>query len=568
MNWEQRGTCVSVKECVMRNSGLSENELLNPTPVSPDALQNLRAAEEIIRQSVKDGKPVSVMGDYDVDGVTSSAILFFTLQRMGVVPYIRLPKRMSEGYGLNVKAIDEFPNDSLLITVDNGISAIDAVAEAKKRGITVVILDHHLPGSALPDADVIVDPHIDPEHNGFADYCGAGLAFKLAQMLFPGDEDFLALLEPLACIGSICDSVPLVSDNRVIVKRGLATLSAQSARGNQRPAILPGLAALLDVADVYSVDETDVGFKIGPMLNAAGRLVDDGAMISFNTLAADTYSAGKEFAEKLNTLNEQRKALSAELEGKVKQIIEEECLHYSKPMIVCIDDAPEGIIGILTGRIAEEYKTPAFILTHSSTNHDVWKGSGRSYGGFNLMEAVNAAMPYLRSGGGHAGAAGISVEDANICSMITAMNKAMEGYEQPDEATTLYDLRIGSEQLSEAYAEVRKYAPYGQGVPKPTFLVEDVLLSPRGGDTAKFMGKNMEHVKLHGNKFSAVCFGQAERYKNMGCPTCLDLVGVISMNVFRFSSELQIDVADFAEHKRSGGRPTSLMEALRKNGTI
>lgn len=568
MDWKQRGAFTTVKDVVEARSGLTENELLHPSPTDPSEIQNLAAAADAIKAAVAAGKHVSVMGDYDADGITGASILYCILAKLGVTPYIRLPRRMSEGYGLNVSTIGEFTS-GLLITVDNGIAAIEAVSAARDAGLDVIVIDHHLPQETLPNANIIVDPHIEPEKNGFVDYCGAGLAFKLAQLLFPHDEQFITMMTALAAIGTIADSMPLVGDNRIIVKAGLAAMK-EYRRASSRRILLPGVRALLRTADVYDVDETDIGFKIGPMLNAAGRMRDDGASLSFETLTVRTEQEGMALAEQLRLINEERKEKTAECEAMVEAAIEMECLFYNKPMCVCVDNIPEGIVGILTGRIAERYKTPTFILTTSDENPGILKGSGRSYGNYNLMDVVNAAMPYLEKGGGHAGAAGISVREENYSEMVNAMARKMEDYETPENEVLEYDLRIDADNVKAVFNDIAKYAPYGQGNPRPVFQVNDVILSPRMGHVAKYMGKNFEHVKLFGRGYSVICFGKTDDYKSAGCPINLDVIGEISMNTFQYNSELQVEAIDFKEHKKtaSSGKPTSLMEALRRNGTI
>lgn len=565
MKWSQRGHCTTISEVVTSRSGLSENELLRPATTDPKSIQNLEMAAKAIASAVQSGIHVSVMGDYDADGITSSAILYFVLTKLGTNPYVRLPRRMSEGYGLNPAVIPEF-GSGLLITVDNGIAANEAVDAARAAGLDVIILDHHLPQKTLPNANIIVDPHVSPEKNGFVEYCGAGLAYKLAQLLFPTDQQFLTKMEALAAIGTIADSVPLVGDNRVIVKNGLTSMKGYSQLGAHER-LVPGLRALLQVAEVYDVDEQDIGFKIGPMLNAAGRMRDDGAMLSLQTLIAPE---GVEHAQLLKEINEERKTKTTEFEAVIEAAIEAECLYYSKPLCVCVNDVPEGLIGILTGRIAEKYKMPAFIMTTSQHEPGMLKGSGRSYGDYNLMDVVNAAMPYLERGGGHAGAAGISVKEENYAAMVNAMYQQMDTYEVPETEILEYDLVIGPDEVANTYKELKRFAPFGQGNPRPVFLIEDIVLSPRMGSVFKYMGKNFEHVKLHARGYSIICFDKADTYKAAGVPINLDVIGEISMNAFRYSSELQIEGEDFREHTHtaSAKKATSLMDALRQNGTI
>lgn len=260
--------------------------------------------------------------------------------------------------------------------------------------------------------------------------------------------------------------------------------------------------------------------------------------------------------------------MTSSTEAQVEEIIAEECLFSNVPLCVVAKGIPEGIVGIITGKLAEKYKVPAFVFT-TTDKPGILKGSGRSYGDYNLMNLVNAAMPYLEAAGGHAGAAGITVLEENYIDMANAMYKAASDYTVSETNTLEYDLAIDADETGRYFKEVEKYAPYGQGNPRPVFLVNDVVLSPRMGKTEKYMGKQYEHVKLLSRGFSAICFGMAEQYRRIGCPIQLDFIGEISMNVFRYSSELQIEAADFREHRNTATKaPSSLLDALRLNGTI
>lgn len=558
MNWKQTKPYKSILEVVMDKSGMTKEELINPLPVHATKIENLVNAAEMIKQYIENGKSIYIVGDYDADGITSSAILYHLFSQLGNTPIVRLPKRMSEGYGIREKTIEDFA-PSLLITVDNGISSINPIKVAKNRGFDVVILDHHIPQDILPPADVIVDPHINPEKNGYVEYCGAGLAYKLAQLLTT-DKYLLAKLESLAAIGTIADSMPLNGDNRYIVKNGLQTIRD----GN---CIFPGLKALLDIAEVYNINETDVGFKVGPMLNAAGRVIDDGATLSLKTLIASNYVEGENLAKELKTLNEKRKDMTNEVEDYIEGIISAEGLQYDAPLCVYAEDLPEGIIGIIAGRLASKYKTPTFVLSNCSIS-GLYKGSGRTYGNYNLLSVINKARPFIATAGGHEGAAGISVTEDNYINMVNTMYQFMADYEPPVIDTEEYDISITAFDISSCYEELQKYAPYGQGNPRPIIKVENVMLLPRGGHTFRPMGKNYEHIKLYGKNFSVVCFDKAQEFKSMGCPTNIDVIGTISQNTFKYNSELQIEAVDFKERSIPHKRPSTLLEALRLNGTI
>lgn len=557
MKWKQRGNTTTVLETVMQLSGMTEQELVSPLPCSPQNIQNLSKAAERIKSAIAAKEPISIMGDYDCDGVTAGSILYFLLRELGATPTVRFPKRMSEGYGLSVKAVDEFQAPGLLITVDNGIAANEAIQHAKDRGLDVIILDHHLPGDILPPADIIVDPHIEPEKNGYVEYCGAGLSFKLSQ-LFLKNQDLLKTITALAAIGTIADGVSLTGDNRYIVMHGLPLLKAHD--------VCCGLNALTKTAEIYAFDEGDIGFKIGPMINAAGRMYDDGANIAFQAITAESKFAAEQACEVLVKCNDERKEKTSEAVERAEQQIADSCLYGMVPLVVYVPDILEGIVGIVTGRIAEKYKTPTFVLTDSDTP-GVIKGSGRSYGSINLMDFVDAARPVLVTGGGHAAAAGISCKLNDYSDMVNLMQDAAPDMDLVDTDTLEYDMKVPANAVASTFLEVAKYAPYGTDCPKPVFLVENIILSPRAGATCKYMGKNAEHVKLHAKGFSAIAFGKSEEYRNMGCPSCLDIVGNISQNVFRYASEYQVEVSDFQAHKQTAVT-SSLLNALRANGTI
>jgi len=545
---------------------MTEEELLKPKYVSPYSIQYLGDALNIILDAIDSKTPITIVGDYDADGITSTTILLEAITFLGGKPKYRLPKRISEGYGISMKIINEIP-EGLIITVDNGITAIEEVAEAKCRGLTVLVLDHHMPreDGQIPAADFVVDPHIYPDNNGYEHYCGAGLALKLTEMALEGfgtepAKNLLKRATALAAIGTIADVMPLTGDNRRIVKDGLYIMEMD------KKCLSAGLRAIMEESGMYAVTETDIGFKIGPLLNAPGRMYDDGAGLALETLCLKDRDAAVLAAAELVSINEMRKNAVADALRRVEKIIADQCLYGDVPLCVIDPAMPEGIAGVVTGRLAEQYKVPAFVFSHSS-NPDVLKGSGRSYGDVNLKSVVDYANMWLKRSGGHAGAAGLSVTVKNYPLMVDAMSDFLSGYEQPDEDEIVYDLEIEAKDIKTVHFELSKFAPFGEGNPAPVFRINDVVLSPRAGNYHKFMGKNAEHLKLLGNGFSAVCFGKAEEYRRMGLPRQVSLVGNLSENVFQYAKEIQVEAIDFTKTK-SAKKASSLMEALKANGVI
>lgn len=223
MAWKKRGNARNITEVIKEISRLSLEEVSNPAPISSLSIMGMEEAADILLHAIESKSPITIVGDYDADGITSTAILWHVLRYLDVTPRTRLPKRYSEGYGLSMRVVDEI-DSGVVITVDNGIAALEQVKAAKRKGLTVIVLDHHLPGNELPEADIVVDPHIAPEQSGFSDYCGAGLSYKMAQLLID-DDDFLRKMEALAAIGTVADVMPLIGDNRIIVKEGLQCIN-------------------------------------------------------------------------------------------------------------------------------------------------------------------------------------------------------------------------------------------------------------------------------------------------------------------------------------------------------
>lgn len=550
MKWIKNEYGSSVSEIVQNKSGLTEEELIRPKNVLSKNIQNMKAAAIMLFRAVKEGKHITVFGDYDVDGISATAILVSLIRFLrGDVSY-RLPHRISEGYGISVQAIDEI-SDGLLITVDNGIAANEAIQAAKDKGLEVLVIDHHLPGEELPPADLIVDPHLEPEQNEYEHYCGAGLSLKLAEIFLnaekaraKGDAEKEKMLNnlyyrfvSLACIGTIADVMPLTGDNRWIVMQGLKLLS-------QRNVALPlGLAVLIDKSGLgEKISETDIGFKIAPALNAPGRLEDDGAEKSLNALLATDKEEAVQRCQELLDINEKRKMISkAAVDQAIRMISDNPELSAKAPICLILKNIPEGVVGLVTGQIAEKYHSPAFVFTE--TEPGVLKGSGRRYGDINLKEIVDHVSDLLIRGGGHAGAAGISVSTEKYDAMVQKMKEFMKDYDPEDSEVLNYDLEVSGNDLPYIYREVQKYAPYGEGNPAPVFLV-NTILTPRGNEYYKFLGADQSHLKLMSKNFSVIAFGLAQKFQDIGCPYQVRMIGTLGESSFHFTRELQVEAQD------------------------
>ncbi len=336
----------TVEEVVCANTGMTAKELLDDR--NDYRIDGLSTAAAMLKKAVRKGQIIYIAGDYDVDGILATAILALALKALNAKMVLRLPKRFTEGYGLKRGMVDRFQDGQFLITVDNGISALDAVRRAREKGMEVIVTDHHLPvqdeqtGEArYPEANLIINPNAVPDSADFTGYCGAGIAFKLAAELLGTGHPMIPRLLSFAAIATVADSVPLTGENRRIVKEGLKTMVT-------RQGTTQGLYALLCALglEAYVTAET-VGFKLAPVINAPGRLKDNGSMEVLKLMLYDgPYSEAKCMAERLLEDNRERKELSDRWTEYVRQTVIERNLSGHVPIVVYEPDIPEGVIGI------------------------------------------------------------------------------------------------------------------------------------------------------------------------------------------------------------------------------
>lgn len=538
MYFKKRDDNNSVRSVVERNTGMPADIFLDDTRVP--RLHNLEETAKMIRKYLSEhaNPNVIIVGDYDADGDTSTSIMYWTFKALRVTPKIRIPRRFSEGYGMSVKIIEELPDsDGLIITVDNGISSSDAVTLAKKKGYTVIVTDHHLPpvddagNMMLPPADIILDPHVYPEKSEFEDYCGAGIAYRLAQELLPGVN--LVQLLVLASIGTVSDVMPLVGANRRLVKDGLAAI-------NKRKCV-PGLNALLEKLKADHLNEDDYGFTLGPIFNASGRLFDDGAMrvIDILTSGSDNTELPAK-AEKLIDVNNVRKGLVREGVALAETFISEK-----RPIVISHESFHEGIIGIIAGHLCEKYDCPVIVFTKSNTQQGVLKGSGRSNETHlkNVLDKVHSKTgdSVLLGYGGHAGAAGLSIRETELHTFTKVFAEEC-GEISSSKSQVMYDLELTDEKkLFSITEELKVYAPYGEGNPKIIFhKVFDVLEGQYRviGDGTHFMIK-LPDITLMG-------FGMREKYEAMCKPTKIECIGHITENWYNNNLSYTFEIIDFA----------------------
>jgi len=439
----------------------------------PFLLLGMEEAVERLRRACGDGATVAVVGDYDVDGVTACALLTAVLRSLGAKVVPILPNRLTEGYGFQVLQVDKAhrAGASLIVTVDCGTTSAGAVLAAVERGIDVIVTDHHVVGNDFPSQAIQINPLQDDCDYPFRHLCGAGLAFKLAQGVLrrSGRDEPLAALLRIACLGTIADVVPLVGENRVIAALGLRALS--KARS-------PGLRALMRVARVAgSVSSTEVAFRLGPRINAAGRLAD--ADLALRLLLTRDSTEADRLAGELNALNRSRQAEERRV---VKQAAELFAGRDPLPgiLVAWSPDWHRGVVGIAAGRLARDFHRPAILL---GVDGDSGTGSGRSIPGLDLHSFVAGFQDRTIRFGGHPQAIGLSVAVSELPDLRSAMEEAAEWPPGILVRRREYELALSAGQIgSELYGELARLEPHGEGNRRPLIRpgpLERVRL-PRG----------------------------------------------------------------------------------------
>lgn len=555
----------TIEQIVCANSGMSVQQLLNDR--KDYQIRGLKTAAIMIRDGIRKHKKFFISGDYDVDGECGASILYMTLLQLGIHATVRLPKRFSEGYGLSVKAVEEFEDNHFLITVDNGITSFDAIRRAKEKGMTVIVTDHHLAAvdketnqPVYPEADLLIDPNAIPNSADFNGYCGAGLAYKLAIELLGKTHPIIPKLTSLAAIATVADSVPLLYENRRIVKEGLRTMVTKEGS-------TMGLYALMCVFELDPYITTDIiGYKIAPALNASGRLYDDGAYKAFQLLTFDgRFKQAMEMAQAQLLDNEKRKELSDNSTESAIATILESGMSNDFPIVVYEPDAMEGIAGIIAGRISERLKTPCFLFVDSE-NPDYIKASARSYGGIHLKQLLDRNQSLLVKYGGHADAAGLTIRKTDLAAFRKALNDDLKDHERTEEDTQYYDIRILPAQSKSILNEILKFEPYGEKNPSPVILLEDLMLTPNGSSYYKFIS-NGKGVRLNSTEIDVISFSNGQKYTDLGFPRHVNLIGNMSMHSFMGILSPQFEFFDISACE-TGTTMTSLAQLLTRKAAL
>lgn len=502
----------------------------------PFLIPDMDKAVARINEAVDNGERIAVYGDYDCDGVTATVILVTFLQSMGADVFYYIPERLDEGYGLNKTALDQIREQgaSLVVTVDNGVSAVKEVEYANSIGLSVVVTDHHQVGTILPPAAAVVNPHRTDYTGDFQELCGAGVALKLCAALDGGDyEQVLESFGALAMVGTVGDVVSLRSENRFLVKTGLAQLPVTENLG---------LQALMEVSGLKDkpLDAQKIAFGIVPRINAAGRM--GSAKLAAELLLCEDEEQAVKLAQEVDTLNLSRRQEEEEILLKVQSQIESKPeMLLDRVLVVASEGLNHGVVGIVSSRLLNLYGKPNIIL---SVEGDTAVGSARSLGFFSLYQALSSCSGLLLKYGGHKSAAGMTLKAQDIEEFRQELNRyAREHHDKMPAAELIVDkeLHIGDINV-EAVQELSLLEPCGEGNPQPLFLLKNCVIEaiqPLAED---------KHVKLkvnfEGKSIYVLYFRMSTERFIYPVGSRVDILANLELNTFRDTVSITVKLKD------------------------
>ena len=516
----------------------------------PFLLRNLDAAATRLRLAIARNESVVVLGDYDVDGVSSTALLVGVLQRFGLAPRFVVPRRAADGYGLSRSAIDralEQGRPEVFVALDCGTNSHEEVAYLCEQGIDVIVIDHHRSKERALEQGTLVNPHLDAEGTvddaAWRNLCTVGLVFKLAHGLL---KQLRAENHPVAfriklrdyldlvALGTVADLVPLQGENRIMARHGLQIL--QDTRR-------PGLRALMEVAGMrpaQTVLPVDISFKLGPRINASGRLAD--AALSVELLLSQDEGFCRETARQLDLFNRERQEIERKITEEAERIIETEFAD-AQGVVLYGENWHPGVVGIVAGRVSRKYNRPCVVLGNEG---EFAKGSGRSVGGVNLVEVLGHCSAHLTSWGGHPMAVGVALTKAKLGEFRLRFADAVRQHVGGDIAERRLEIAcwLELEHIREALMEeLESLHPFGQGNPEPVFGLGGVVLRQR---PEVFKEHHFRFwLEARGRRLHGVAWKQAHRLPPVGRP--LDLAVELAWNYFNNRRHLQLELIDWRE---------------------
>ncbi len=507
-------------------------------PADPFDFPDMYKAVRRIKAAIDNFERIAVYGDYDADGVTSTALLYSYLEMQGADVVYCVPNRHTEGYGLSYNAIDNISRmgAKLIITVDNGISAIDEARYIRELEMDLVVTDHHLPSETLPDAVAVVDPHRQDCILGFKDYAGVGVAYKLICAIEGEENEVTESFLDLAAIGTIADVMPLYGENRSIVRRGTALINDSDR---------PGIQALIEVAglDGKPIKSGTVAFGISPRINAAGRI--GSADRAIKLLLSDDYEEAAELANEINNDNVLRQQTEQDILAQAVGIIDSHpSWKYDRVLVVSGEGWHDGVIGIVASRLVEKYGKPTIVITENGENYA--KGSGRSIDGFSLYDALCACAQVLDHYGGHTLAAGLGLASDRIDDFRSAINAYADKTEFPNPVQNI-DFKINPSFVNvELLDVIELLEPFGAGNPQPVFGLYNMTLTeitPIGS------GKHLRLTLRRGDAtLSAVLFRMTQLEFPYTVGDVVDVAATLDSNEYLGQIRLSILVRNIKLH--------------------
>ncbi|RUL89557.1 single-stranded-DNA-specific exonuclease RecJ [Tautonia sociabilis] len=531
----------------------------------PELLPGVAEAADRIVRAVKDGRKIVIYGDYDVDGVCGTSILWSCLRLAGArsTEYY-IPHRVEEGYGLNADALKKVATElggSVVVTVDCGITSVREARVARELGLELIVTDHHTIGPDLPEADALVHPRLPGGTYPFGELCGAGVAFKLAWQICksfgdgkkasPHLRDFLMEALGLVALATVADMVPLEDENRIFVRHGLDGIRAN-------PSV--GLTALMRVSNCLGrkkLSTGSVGFGLAPRINAAGRL--ERAMLAVEMLTTNDPARAENIAEQLDACNRKRQEIEQSIVADAKQMMEAVGgLGERGAVVLGHPDWHPGVIGIVAGRLAEIYHRPSIVM---ALRDDLCQGSGRSIPGFDLYEAIRACSDGLLGFGGHRAAAGLRMTPDRFDGFAERFDHHCRGSLTEDQKVRKLDIdaEVRLAELSLRVVEAIEWLePYGVGNPRPVFSSDSVRIvgEPR------VVGDRKNHVQLrlsqNGTTLKGIAWNMADRLATLAPGTDCAIAFLPSINEWNGRREVQLEIRDVrlsssegAHHARS-----------------
>jgi single-stranded-DNA-specific exonuclease len=525
------------------NRGITASEEVEPFLIAdsrlssdPFLLPDMEAAVARIYRAVLGAEKIAIYGDFDADGITSTALLVNGLSSLTpyVIPYI--PHRINEGHGLKVSALEGLKQQgvSLVITVDCGVTGVIPVKKAQRLGIDVIITDHHVPAPELPEAVAVIDPKCAGSRYPFIELAGVGVAYKLLQAVLTGLGKAVKLKEitDLVAVGTVADMTPLLGENRYLVKEGLLRMNESLRLGFKEILARAGMAE-------GKLSAENITWTIAPRLNTAGRL--DHALPSYDLITTSSKERAQELAQWLEVKNGERQQLTAQASTKAKQKVVEAGI--TSLLMVGDEEYPAGISGLIASRLTEEFYRPAVVVRSGKR---VTSGSCRSIPEFNIVEALTQCQDLFLEFGGHARAAGFVMLSHNIGHLKERLMKIA------DEQLAGVDLRPRinidvetgfRDQNSKAFEYLQKLAPFGQGNPLPVFVTRKVRVV-----NCRTMGATGDHLRLkleqNGEQWDAVGFGCGANMAEIN--GMMDFVYTVEMDQWSGKSQLRLNIQDFA----------------------